>query len=979
MKFATSTSNRISVRMMKQGVLGTLSATPILLAILGAGSQAAYAQAQTAQAQTAQAQTAQAPAVEEIVVTGTRVTRDGYQAPTPVSVVNIEDMQNQATNNIADYLNTLPVLAGSSTPVSTASLVTTGQGAVNALNLRGLGTVRTLVLLNGQRTVGSVLTGVVDTNELPQQLISRVDVVSGGASAGYGSDAVTGMVNFVLDTKFTGVKGEASGGVTTYGDDRTWKIGLTGGADIFGGKGHFLISGEMGHEDGILINNRPFNSQGWGYVTNPLYGTAAGKSTSVPQNILLNQVGLSNATRGGTIAGGPLKYTAFGPGGIPYNLALGSIVSDPLMSGGSWRATTVSDTLGDALTPVQGHQNLFTRMSFQLNDDVEVYGQASWAHLNSFSDSAPIFYPGNLTIKSDNAFIPQALQATLLAAGPSFSFGTMNGDLGIQHPIYDRRTLRFLVGADGKFDAFDTAWKWDAYLSSGLNMSTTVSGNTINTQSYQLAIDAVRGPNGTIVCRSTLANPTNGCVPYNVFGAGVNSQAAINYLVANPYNIARLNQKVASANVSGEPFSNWAGPISIATGIEHREEKTRSIADAGETASPVPWFLGVPAGYSGRFAVTEGYVETVIPLAKDTVWAKSLDINGAVRETGYSTFGNVTTWKVGATYSPIDDLRFRGVRSRDIREPTLVDLYQAGTSMTNQVTDPFNNNAASAYRSLTTGNPNLRPEKADSTNLGVVYQPSFFKGFSVSLDYYNIDISDAITQFGAQQLLNLCFNGSTLACSTISRTNAGGVPLINVNIYPLNFATEKARGFDIETSYLLPLETVNDAWAGNVGLHLRATHYIKDTQDSGLPGSIPLEQAGASSGNQPKWRYEGAINYVLDPVSITLTGRGLSAIVYNNANIECSTACPVSTTNHVTVSNNHIPSAFYMDLATSYKIHAGDSTQAELFLNVRNLMNKDPNTVAQGPGGTGYDFPATNLTMYDVLGRVFRAGVRFKM
>jgi outer membrane receptor protein involved in Fe transport len=963
-------------RALKRGVMGTLSATPLVAAILAAGAGSAYAQ----QAAQAQAQQSQAPAVEEIVVTGTRVVRDGYQAPTPVSVVGVEDMQNIATNNVADYLNTLPNLAGSSTPVSTASLVTTGQGAVNSLNLRGLGSVRTLVLLNGQRTVGSLLTGVVDVNELPQQLISRVDVVTGGASAGYGSDAVTGIVNFILDTKFTGVKGEVSGGVTTYGDDRNWKIGLTAGTGFANDRGHFLISGEMGHEDGILIDNRPFNSQGWGLVTNPAYGTGAGKSTSVPQNILLNQVGLSNATRGGTIASGPLKYIAFGPGGVPYPLALGSIVSDPLMSGGSWRSTTVSDTLGDALTPVQGHQNIFTRMSYQVTDDIEVYGQAAWSHLDSFSDSAPIFYPGNLTIKSDNAFIPASLQPTLLAAGSSFAFGTMNGDLVVQHPTYDRRTLRFVLGGDGKFDAFDTSWKWDAYFADGLNLSTSVSGNTINTLNYQKAIDAVKGPNGTIVCRSTLTDPTNGCIPYNVFGVGVNSQAALNYLIANPYNVARLNQKVLSANVSGEPFSDWAGPVSLAIGIEHRQEKTRSISDPGETASPVPWFLGVPAGYAGSFSVTEDYVETVVPLARDTAWAKQLDLNGAVRETGYSTFGTVTTWKVGATYSPIDDIRFRGVRSRDIREPTLVDLYQAGTSMTNQVTDPFNNNAATQYRSLTTGNPNLHPENADSTDIGVVLQPSFFPRFSLSFDYYNIDISNAITQFGAQSLVNLCFNGSTLACSTFTRNTVNGVPQIAINIYPLNFATEKAKGFDIESSYLLPLGTVVDSWDGNLGFRVRLTHYISDVQDSGLPGSIPLQLAGAiNPGAVPKWRYESAINYVLDPISITLTGRGLGAVVYNNANIECTTGCPVSTTNHVTVSNNHIPGAFYLDLSTSYKIHIGDTAETELFFNVRNLANKDANIVGQGPGGTGYDFPATSLTMYDVLGRVFRAGIRFKM
>ena len=379
--------------------------------------------------------------------------------------------------------------------------------------------------------------------------------MTGGASSAYGSDAMSGVVNFILDTEFKGLKGELSGGVTTYGDNRTFKIAMTGGTAFANDRGHLLISGEMANDDGILVPNRPWNLTGSSYLTNPAYGTnaALGQSTSVAQIIRRSQTGLAVATLGGQIAAGPLKGVAFGPGGVPYNVVFGSLISTPMMVGGSWQSSSHKGIFGTALLPRQERQNVYTYGSYKVSDDWKVFGEASWAHMNSESRSTPVFYPGNLTMRSDNAFLPASLQATALAAGTTFTFGTMNGDIGAQQPLYDRRTLRFMVGTEGIIDAFDTTWKFDAHVSSGLNMSTTISGNTINVPKYMQAIDAVRNPaNGTIVCRSTLTNPTNGCVPLNLFGRDVMSQAAKDYVRADPYNIIRLKQQVAAFNFSGK-------------------------------------------------------------------------------------------------------------------------------------------------------------------------------------------------------------------------------------------------------------------------------------------------------------------------------------------------------------------------------------------------------------------------------------------
>ena len=965
MNFDFSGSNfknaaRPTVRRMLTGVL---SVTPVMAAILAAGS----AQAQ----QTAQAQAAQ---IEEVVVTGTRIVRDGYEAPTPVSVIGVEQMQNQATSNLADYVNTLPSLAASATPQSGAATVTSGRAAVNSLNLRGLGSERTLTLLNGKRVVGGIITGVADVSEFPQQLISRVDVVTGGASSAYGSDAMSGVVNFILDTEFKGVKGELSGGVTTYGDNRNFKIAMTGGTSFAEDRGHFLLSGEMAYDDGILVPNRAWNLTGSSYLTNPAYTATNGQ----PQLIRRDQTGLAVATLGGQIAAGPLKGVAFGPGGIPYNVVFGTLISTPMMQGGSWVSSSHKNVFGTALLPRQERQNVYTYASYKVSDDWKVFAEASWAHMNSESRSTPVFYPGNLTMKSDNAFLPASLSAAAIAAGPSFTFGTMNGDLGAQQPLYDRRILRFMVGTEGVIDAFDTAWKFDAHVSSGFNMSTTISGNTINVPKYMAAIDAVRNPaTGTIVCRSTLTNPTNGCVPLNLFGRGVASQAAKDYVRAEPYNIIRLKQQVGAFNFSGGPFSTWAGPVAVAFGAEHREESTRQAADPGVFNTSLYFFqVGIP--FSGKYTVNEGYVEVAVPLAKDAAWAKAFDLNGAVRATDYSTSGYVTTWKIGATYSLIDDIRFRGTISRDIRAPHLADLFQAGTTSPNTIRDPFNNNVNANNRVTTTGNPTLGPEKANTLGFGVVLQPSFFPRFSLSWDYYRINITDAISSLNAQQLIDLCYIGVQSACSKFTRIIDAGSPLIVFTQSPLNFATQKAAGYDIEMSYRQPLDELSPNWSGDLTFRGLATHYIKDVLASGVIGSIPNDQVGQLTSSKPSWRWDLGVNYTLNPVSVSFNARGFNAGVFNNNYIQCSSGCPTSTTNNTTIDDNHLDGALYFDLSATYRLQF-DAADADLFFSVRNLTNRDAGIVPSGPGASVFSTNESNSALYDLMGRAFRAGIRFKM
>jgi outer membrane receptor protein involved in Fe transport len=836
--------------------------------------------------------------------------------------------------------------------------------------------------------VGNIVTGVVDVSQLPQDLFQRVDTVFGGASAAYGSDALAGVVNIVLDTKYDGIKGEMSGGITNYGDARSWKVALTAGTGFLSDRGHIEVSGDAEGDRGILGTDpqrRSWDSKGNMMMNNPLYGTGPGQSTSVPQMIAESQVGLSNAAVGGLITSGPLKGTLFGPGGSISQLVYGPIISDPLMSGGGWRATNQQTRFAVALDPRTSRQNIFGRVSYAINGNMEVYAQAQWGHSHEISTSVANFFTGSIVVKNDNPLIPAPIAASMAAQGiTSFQFGTMNGDISGTTPTYDRSVNREAIGVDGDFQAFGTSWKWDAHGSYGYDRGTSSAANTILTAAYNNAIDVVRNPTtGLIVCRSTLTNPTNGCVPYNLFGTGVNSQAALDYVTGqgptNPgghFYRDHLIQTVEGANISGEPFSLWAGPVSIATGIEHRKETTGATADPGEAAQA--WLITSGTPFNGSFSVTEGYVETVVPLAKNYSWADSLDLDVAARFTGYSTFGTAETWKVGLNYT-VGDLHFRATESRDLREPTLVDLYSTPVTVNFQVADPFVNNQNVTYIGVTSGNPKLKPEKAYSTGLGVVYQPGWLSGFSVSFDYYQVAIAQVIASYSATQLLQLCFNKVQTACDAVSTigTDNKGLPILQINTIPQNFASEKTKGFDIESSYRLSLSDVFDNWKGNIAFHMLLTHAISDVQNSGAIGTIPLQRAGENGGSAPPhYKLNASLNYNRDPVNIGLTVRAISSGKINNSWITCTTGCPVSTANHLTTNQNHIAGAIYFDLNTTYFIPTAEGDM-ELFFNIRNLFNLNPPVYYVGPNNNSWQTYPANGQDYDILGRVFRAGVRF--
>ncbi|HEY6640894.1 TonB-dependent receptor plug domain-containing protein [Povalibacter sp.] len=941
---------------------------------------------------TTQAQDSGSSTLGEVVVTGSRITRDGYEAPTPVSVLGADELNALNTVNVADAVNVLPAFSGSETPRSNNGNLSTGATGVSQLNLRSMGTNRTLVLLDGRRYINAALTSgnsAPDINSFPNALIERVDVVTGGASAAYGSDALSGVVNFVLDKDFTGLKGEVQSGMTKYSDDKSISGQLSYGTPFADGRGHLIVSGEYTRSDGIEgTNDRPWARLPAAVILNPAYAVGNGQ----PRYVVRRDLGLSAGTPGGIITSGALRGTYFDQGGeIRTGYDFGTNVGNNFQQGGDWRYSRIEDGI-DIAGSVKRSVG-YLRTSYELTDNVSAYVDAQYSATGTTNFASSNRRLGNNTVRIDNAFLPQAVREELQAAGETtFRMGSTNADMGRFYGDYSRSLYRVAGGLDGSFGALGTDWAWDAYVQ---HSETDLEPRTYNngiTPNYLNAIDSVM-VNNTPTCRVNAdADPSNddaACVPYNLFGIGVNDQAALDYVVGVSYRHEVLKQSVAAFNVSGEPFSSWAGPVSLAAGAEHRIEKVSGWAS--ERDERTEFFAGNYKASQGEFHVTEGYLETVVPLARDLKVAQELDLNAAVRATDYSTSGYVTTWKGGLTWRPLDDLRFRFTRSRDIRAPNLGELFTAGQTGSGVVfQDPFRaTNGVPDFIpngfSLTQGNPDLKPEEADTTGFGVVMAPRFLPGFQMAIDYYNIEVEGSVQAPGTQKVIDLCFQGNAVLCNALIRDPvAAGDPftvgkLFMVVTQPQNLIGQRASGIDIEASYRFPLAGVVDSWGGDMTIRAMASRVLTldttDTDGTTYDGAGVVGSWGGISPfsglDAPKLRGFLSVGYRGDAITLTAMVHYTGPGVYANGFIECTTDCPVSTQAAPTIEDNDIAGMTTIDLSGAYKF-----ASFELFGTIENLTNHQPPMI--GGGLTGAYWRGQSNEGYDRIGRQFRIGARFK-
>ena len=973
----TSSTRRAQAAKFKSLVAHGVSGLALTVALQAGSTASAFAQSQTAQSQAA----AKSPEIEEVVVTGSRLITDGLKAPTPVTVVSSESLQDSTPGSFLVGLEQLPQFANSLHAGTSTLSVTSGSDG--NLNLRGIGSQRTLVLIDGQRTAASGISGIPDISAMPKALIQRTDVITGGASAAYGSDAVAGVVNFVVDNKFKGVKGEIQGGITQHGDKKNYSFNLAAGMGFNDDKGHITLSYEMDSDDGLLLFDRPIGYEGWAIINSASVTATNPASPTNAVRILASNVNANNATAGGVITSGPLKDTQFGPGGSvePY---IGGTQRTPLtMVGGSGRN---GGDLTGLFAPLKS-KGFYGYVSYDIFDAITVFANVSLGSRHIRIDETPnrLNSTQSLTIFAENAYLPASIKAAMATLRiTSFQMGRLEYDTGRTYGQNNRKAERYVTGANGEIGG---GWSFDSYYAhDDAEQMVYTFADTIMENAF-MASDAVFNPNGngTIICRTTITNPNDGCVPANYFGQGSVSESAIKYITGTEVDRLISRQDAVGASLRGHPFTLWAGDLGVAFGAEWRKANARLTPDAiaasrinASKSRAIPTVQeGKLGGYlltnqqpqKGGYNVKEAFAEVEVPLAANETWAKSLDLNAAMRVTDYNFSGTVVTWKVGLVYEPIDNLRVRGTRSRDIRAPNIQELFQGKDSRGNQFSDPFKNNQIIPGTLLTSlGNLTLTPEKADTTTIGITYQPDWFQGFRTSLDFYNISVGSAIVQLGGQVIINGCFKGDQTLCALLRRApTVNGVigQILEVTNPYLNAGALEARGLDFESSYTFPTADLVSTWGGNLSFRLLLSYLDRQvTTVPGAAGDIVINRAGDITMNMPQVRGSLTATYSNGPLYLTAQERYIGSGVVDKT----------FTPSDISAEANNVPAFLYTDITARYKL--GEGENYEVYGTINNVLNKaPPHQVAI------FSLVGTNVGsrgLYDFAGRAFTAGLRFK-
>jgi iron complex outermembrane recepter protein len=715
-----------------------------------------------------------------IVVTGSRVIKNGDASPSPVTVISTEDLTRANPGaTLAESLNFLPVFAGSrgsgSNPTTVGSAAG-GNGSANQLNLRNLGAVRNLVLMDGKRVPPSLFNGVVDVDVIPQMLVERVDIVTGGVSAVYGSDAMSGVVNYVINHKFNGLRAETSYGISQLGDATKFDAAVAYGTNLTD-RLHVELSYEYHKEGGIdRRSNRSWLNQ---------VGVTGAGTTASPY-VLQTDLRQKGFPFGGLINTGALAGQVFKQNGVlsPFinGTATGTAAIQVGGDGGYWDS--------GLLSRLNGHQ-LFGRLDYDLSDDIRAYVQVS-GNLKTNTNFAETNQLNAVAIRRTNGFLPTTVSSLIPTGQATFTFSKFMGDVDRVQADADSRQWIYTAGLEGRSGGLN--WGFD-YTHGVSNLKTALS-NVLNRQKLSAALDAVTPVGGGApVCNITITNPglMNDCVALNVFGPNASSAAAIDYVTDNVFFTAKTVMDDVAVQVSGSPFATWAGEVNLAASGEWRKMSFSSTSTSRPTdlvnctgltlnctvGNPLTEFVfgERPGGVSQTVWEVGGEID--VPLLKDALIARSVNFNGAIRFAKYNTSGASTTWKAGFDWRVADSLRFRLTRSRDFRAPTLYDLFSPTSIVQIRPLDSLTG-LTPTVPSIDQSNANLKAEIGNTLTVGAVWKPTSRLSFAV--DGYRIKISNAITQI----------NGSTANFQTACYASGGTSPYCALQARPLGFTNTTA-------------------------------------------------------------------------------------------------------------------------------------------------------------------------------------------
>ncbi|MCW2405187.1 outer membrane receptor protein involved in Fe transport [Sphingobium sp. B1D7B] len=949
-----------------------------------------------------------------IVVTGTRIRNNAFNEPTPATVFGIEQTEKLGIVNAGDIVELIPQNTAFQSD-ATAGITAGANVGASYANLRGLNPdsgTRTLTLVNSRRFVPTSDGGAVDLNLIPTAMIKRVETVTGGASAAYGSDAIAGVVNLILDTELEGLRGQVDYGQTFRGDGKGHHGSLVYGTRV-GSRGHIVIGGEYEKKDGIgdcslsrdwcaesydvfvnannvLANgslsgfDRP-GTPGYG-LPNFIIGPNSKQAFNDARGVVRNRAPAAPAARNIRFNDDGTGIVQFDPGTYVQSSQTGP------RQGGDGESTYADS---DIQTPVERFVGYLSG-KYDLSDTVEAYTEVTYAHRSASNSGVTAGPRSTYFVKPDNAFLPASLKTLL--AGTQFSLGK---DVDAQIPALNSVTAdvwRAVFGVTGEIGG---GWNWDVYYQYGRNKRhQSARYSRVNTE-FQYGLDAVVNPaNNQIVCRELLkANPdprAQGCVPMNLFGLDNLSQAAIDYAYRPVVEDFLYTQHVAAASISGSLFDGFgAGPVGAATGVEYRKEK--GDVTHGDIPNYTDYAFTFGLDYGGTIEVLETFGEVSVPLLANRPFFETLELNGAVRWTRNKASDAFTSeektteavsYKLSGIWEIGGGVRLRGSRSRDIRAAGFRELFQRqvateeGSSQgivdNPNITGVGNDDPTPI---LNGGSFALTPEKADTTTAGIVFRPGFIPGLRMSVDWYQIAIEDAVSRLGGQQIVDFC-DQFDIFCDRITFVSPTNISYIDAR--QVNLGNMTVRGLDFEFDYTLRLSDLSADWGGALNLRVLANHQY-DFKVQADPTTPVIDYAGqtgpvSSGGNfnpAPSWIVNAFLSYDSGPFNATVSMRRISSGIYNVERVGPEDEGYDPTLRN-SINTNRVKGASYFGLAMSYAIPVGNGGNSiEVFGAIDNIFDKKP-PIAPGGGGLGGSNYPTNPVYFDTFGARFRTGVRVK-
>lgn len=959
-------------------------------------------------AQSVYAQQAAAPAdgaqkAEKIEVTGTRIPPPNLEGTSPVTVIDAASIKVDGVRSVENLLNNLPQVFADQ-----GGSVSNGSSGTATVNLRGLGPTRTLVLVNGKRLPGGspragTASAAADLNQVPAPLIKRVEILTGGAGAVYGSDAVAGVVNFIMNNKFEGVQVEFNqsfynhqqnnpGGIADIirgraatnpaqfqvpgdksSDGRIYDANILMGSNFANGKGNATVFFNYKKEDALLQSERDFSSCSTGSTATAL--TCGGSSTSFPGRFFRLDTGASR-----TVANSSGGTRAFSAALDQYNFAPTNFFQRP------------SERYG-----------FNAQANYDVLDNMNLYSEFSFHDDRTIAQIAPsgLFFGGAVfTMRFENPLLSSDWKRDLglLKDGDTqdIFIGRRNVEGGGRQDDIRHTSYRTIIGAKGDFAK---VWNYDVFMQTSKVIYQETYKNEFSFSRGQNALDVV-SVNGVPTCRSVVNGLDPNCVPYNLWSLGGVTQAALGYIQIPGFQKGSTEQTVAGGSISadlgsyGMKLPSAKNGIAVAFGVEQRTEKLQLDTDVAFTTGDLAGQGGPTIGVIGKYTVKDIFAEVRAPLIEGAQFAHLLSVNGSVRHSDYSINQKTDSYGLGIEWAPIQTVRARGSYQKAARAANVHELFDAqAIGLFNAVADPCGptrtatlaqcqrtglsaaqygsailDSPAGQYNALFGGNPNLKPETAETYTVGIVVEP--MRDMALTVDAFDIKMKDVISTLPPNIVLQQCLADGTL-CSLIQRDQIGSLwasPTGRIVATNVNIAKLRTSGIDIGFNYVHKL-----AGYGSLALALNGT-IITKSENEPIPGAGSYDCKGLHGPTcgvpVPKWRSKTRVSWNTPwNVDLALTWRHVDSVSQ-----EGTSSNPQLSNPGLSELNKSFSSRDYIDLAASWAV----TKQLTLRGGINNLFDKDPpiadSTTLAAVFGNGNTYPQ----VYDALGRRVFLNATFK-